>query len=93
MSSHIDRFGADELRLQLGLPVLKEHGDHLSDILAQFIQGLALRMSAGKPGTYPIYNRVSGQCSTTIVNDFTIPPEATANRPWKTWKRNASSAL
>src|SRR5260370_29588788 len=47
-SRHLDFLSTDELRLQLGLPVLKQHSDDFGQVLLQLAQGFPLRMRAGQ---------------------------------------------
>jgi len=41
--------GADKFRFEKGFAVLKQHGDHLPQVIPQFIKGYPLRMGAREP--------------------------------------------
>lgn len=42
--SCLDRLRADKLGVEIGLPILKEHVDHLTQVRVQLIHRFALRM-------------------------------------------------
>jgi hypothetical protein len=48
--SNGNSLGPDKLRFQPWLPILKQHGYHLPEIVLQFIERLALRVGAWKTG-------------------------------------------
>ena len=45
-----DALRADELRVQIRLPILQQHLDDLAEVTLEFVQRLALRMGARKTG-------------------------------------------
>lgn len=49
-SGDLQRVGVDELGLELGLAVLEEHGDDLSEVRSKLLRRGALGMGAGPPG-------------------------------------------
>ena len=50
MESSRYRLGADELSLQAGFTILKEHRNHFPQVLIQLVEAGALAMSTGKSG-------------------------------------------
>jgi hypothetical protein len=50
MSAHRDALNADELSLKIRLSVFQQHPNHLAQVLDQFLDRLALRMSTGEAG-------------------------------------------
>ena len=53
-SGHLHFLGTDELRLELGFAILKQHPDDLGQVLVQLIERFPLRNAhPGKPGTSP----------------------------------------
>src|SRR6185436_8284440 len=49
-SSDLHRLNTDKLSLNSGLPVLKQHFNHFSEVLIKFVQGFRLRVCTGKSG-------------------------------------------
>src|SRR5260370_9213064 len=47
-SRHLDLLSTDELRLQLGFAVLKQHSDDFGQVLLQLVEGFPLRMGTGE---------------------------------------------
>ena len=45
-----DRLRADELRLEGGLPILQEHGDHLPQVGVELVKAVPLAVSAWEAG-------------------------------------------
>lgn len=60
-----DVLDTDELRFELGIAVLEEHGNNFLQIAIELVQRGALRMGAGEAGTKPTNSPVCGSRSMT----------------------------
>lgn len=75
-SGDANRLCSDELCFQKRLPILQEHGDHLSEVGLQLLHGCALTVRPRKPGMCPTRKPVSVSRSTSAVYVRTLTPSA-----------------
>ena len=52
-SGHDDDLGAHVFAVQYRFPVVEEHRDDLSEVLVEFLDGLALALRSGESGDVP----------------------------------------
>ena len=78
--------GSDKFGFQGRFPILQQHGDHLAQVVGQFVKGLPLRVGAGKTGDITDQKA----CRTIPFNDgLKICFHKAASIPWKDVKRQA----
>ena len=53
MLGDANRLSSDELRFEVGFAILKQHGDDLSQVGLQLLQGFALAVRSTETGNVP----------------------------------------